>query len=94
VVAWLYASVRLGGYAPLWNLGAVLAFGLTLSLLRPAPDTDWVAPSGAYLLGLIAGLMLLVPFRFQAPVDGQIAQALTLLLSLLLVLSPAARGEK
>lgn len=94
VVTLIYASVRMGGYAPLWNLGAVVAFGLTLSLLRPGPNPDWVAPSGAYLLGLIAGLMLLVPFRFNAPVDGQVAQVLTLLLGLVLVLSPAARGEK
>lgn len=93
LLALIYASVRLGGSTPLWNLGALLAFGLTLTLLRPAPDTDWVAPSGAYILGLVAGLMLLIPFRLNAPVDGRIAQALTLLLGLVLVLSPAARGE-
>jgi hypothetical protein len=94
LVALVYASIRIGGAAPWWNLGAVLTFGLALALLRPVPGTDWVVPAGgAYLLCLIAGLALFVPFHFHPPTDGSVAQALALLLSLVLVLSPAARGE-
>ena len=102
LVALIYASVRIGGYAPLWNIGAVGLFGLTLNLLLIDPSPDWavsyhglpVGPSGTYFLCLLAGLMLLVPLGLDPPVDGGVAQAVALCLNLVLVLSPAARGER